>query len=131
VTFERVFKKCQWALLFVVAQDNETYAKLQFNIGPGGHVLIPVEIDYSQDFGSSAHDLWDTEFAAHVKATEWPDERKESESTLADDALNDYALPYDFLEEFEQMELQERQFILDELAERPELWNEESEVMCL
>jgi len=131
MTFERVFGKCQWALLFVVAQDNETYAKLQFNVGPGGHALIPVKIDYSQDFGSSAHDLWDTEYAAHVKATEWPDERKRSESLAPNDDLSSYALPYDFLEEFEQMEPQERQFILDELADRPELWDPESEVMCL
>ena len=41
-----------------------------------------------------------------------------------------YALPYDFIEEFERMEPEERQFVLDELAEKPELWNEE-EVMSL
>lgn len=131
VTFERSFGKCQWAVLFVVAQDNETYAKLQFNVGPGGHVLIPVEIDYSQDFGSSAHDLWDTEYAAHVKATEWLGEGKGPENLAPNDDLTSYALPYDFLDEFEQMEFQERQFILDELANRPDLWDEESEVMCL
>ena len=131
VTFERVFGKCQWAVLFVVAQDNETYAKLQFNVGPGGHVLIPVEIDYSQDFESSDHDLWDTEFAAHIKANEWPDEGKKPEDLAEEYDLDSYALPYDFLDEFEQMEPQERQFILDELANRPELWNPKSEVMCL
>ena len=90
-----------------------------------------MEIDYSQDFESSAHALWDTEYAAHVKANEWPDEVNEPESILSDDALNNYALPYDFLDEFEQMGLQERQFILDELAGRPDLWDEESEVICL
>ena len=118
-------------MLFVVAQDNETYAKLQFNVGPGGHVLIPVEIDYSQDFGSSAHDLWDTEYAAHVKTIDWPDEGKKPEDLAEEYDLDSYALPYDFLDEFEQMEPQERQFILDELADRPELWDPESEVMCL
>jgi len=130
-TFERVFGRCQWAVLFVVAQDNETYAKLQFNVGPGGHVLIPVEIDYSKDFDSSSHDLWDSEYAANIKAIEWLKHRTEPESHAGDHDLTSYALPYDFLEEFEQMELQERQFILDELANRPELWNEESEVICL
>ena len=130
-TFERVFGRCQWAVLFVVAQDDRTYAKLQFNVGPGGHVLIPVEIAYSQDFGPSDHDLWDSEYDANVKAIEWLSEEKEPESIASKHDLTSYALPYDFLEEFEQMELQERQFILDELANRPELWNEESEVMCL
>jgi len=40
-------------------------------------------------------------------------------------------LPYDFLEEFEKMELEEKRFILDELAEKPDLWDEENEVMRL
>ena len=39
-------------------------------------------------------------------------------------------MTYDFIEEFERMESEERQFVLDELAEKPELWNEE-EVMTL
>jgi hypothetical protein len=41
------------------------------------------------------------------------------------------ALPYDFIEEFESMKPGERQFILDELADRPELWDEESDVMLI
>jgi len=35
------------------------------------------------------------------------------------------------LDEFEKMEPAERQFILDELGERPDLWDEEGEVMYL
>jgi hypothetical protein len=44
--------------------------------------------------------------------------------------LSDLALPPDFLDEFERMQPQERQFILDELADRPDLWDEEG-VMTL
>ena len=44
--------------------------------------------------------------------------------------VSDYALAYDFLDEFERMEPEERQFVLDELAETPELWDEQ-EVMTL
>ncbi|MFC1792878.1 hypothetical protein ACFL3Q_04755 [Planctomycetota bacterium] len=129
-TFERVFGNCQWAMLFVVAQDNKTYAKLRFNVGPGGQVLIPTEVDYSQDFGSSDHELWDTEYAANIKAIEWLTERSNTVPDSGGHDLSDYALPYDFLDEFELMEPEERQFILDELAERPELWDEK-EVMAL
>jgi proteasome lid subunit RPN8/RPN11 len=129
-TFERVFGKCQWAVLFVVAQDNKTYAKLSFNVGPGGQVLIPVGIDYSQDFEASNQELWDTEYKANVKAAEWLSSQTRKHEKSADHDLTGYALPYDFIEEFERMEPEERQFILDELAERPELWNEE-EVMIL
>jgi len=129
-TFERVFGNCQWAVLFVVAQDNKTYAKLSFNVGPGGQVLIPVEIDYSQDFGASNRELWKVEYTANIKAAEWLSSRTRMQENSTNHDLSGYALPYDFLEEFERMEPEERQFILDELAERPELWNEE-EVMSL
>ncbi len=129
-TFERVFGGCEWAVLFVVAQDNKTYAKLSFNVGPGGQVLIPVGIDYSQDFGASNQELWDTEYTANIKAAEWLSTRTRKQENSANHDLSAYALPHDFLEEFERMEPEERQFVLDELAERPELWNEE-EVMTL
>ena len=129
-TFERVFGNCQWAVLFVVAQNNKTYAKLSFNVGPGGQVLIPVGIDYSHDFGASNQELWDTEYTANIKATEWLSSRTRKQENSANHDLSSYALPYDFLDEFERMEPEERQFVLDELAERPELLNEE-EVMTL
>jgi proteasome lid subunit RPN8/RPN11 len=129
-TFQRVFGNCQWAVLFVVAQDNRTYAKLRFNVGPGGQLLIHTEIDYSEYFGPSDHDLWDTEYAANVKAGEWLSGHSDAELQASNHRLSDYALPYDFIDEFERMEPEERQFILDELAERPELWDEK-EVMIL
>lgn len=129
-TFERVFGGCEWAVLFVVAQNDKTYAKLSFNVGPGGQVLIPVGIDYSQDFRASNQELWDTEYTANIKATEWLSNQTSKRDNSGNRDLSEYALPYDFLEEFERMEPEERQFILDELAERPELWNEE-EVMTL
>jgi proteasome lid subunit RPN8/RPN11 len=128
-TFERVFGNCQWAVLFVLAQDNKTYAKLTFNVGPGGQILIPVAIDYSKDFGPSDRELWDAEYAANIRAIEWIAERSSAETTSARNELG-YAVPYDFINEFERMEPAERQFILDELAERPELWEEEG-VMAL
>jgi proteasome lid subunit RPN8/RPN11 len=124
-TFERVFGNCQWAVMFVVAENNRTYAKLSFNVGPGGQVLIPTQIDYSQEFGSSDRELWDTEYAANVKAIEWLPDRSNAESNSGDHDLSDYDLAYEFLDEFESMEPEERQFTLDELAERPELWDEE------
>ena len=129
-TFARVFGSCQWAVMFILAQDNKTYAKLSFNVGPGGQVLIPVEIDYAQDFGPSNQKLWDTEYAANVEVVEWLTDRNVKERSLKSLELSGYALPYDFIDEFEKMEPDERQLILGELAERPELWDEK-EVMFL
>ena len=122
-TFGRVFGRCQWAVLFVVAQDNNTYARLRFNVGPGGQVLIPTAIDYGHDFGPSSHELWDAEYTANIKATQWLSGRTGQESSAPARDLANYAFPYDFLDGFEQMEPAERQFVLDELADRPDLWD--------
>jgi proteasome lid subunit RPN8/RPN11 len=130
-TFARVFGGCQWAVLFVVARNDKTYAKLGFNVGPGGQVLIPVAVDYGHDFGPSDHERWDAEYATNVRAAEWLTSRTVQEDVARDNDLTDLALPHDILDEFERMEPAERQFVLDELAARPELWDEETEVMCL
>jgi proteasome lid subunit RPN8/RPN11 len=129
-TFARVFGNCQWAVLFIVGRGNNTYARLCFNVGPGGQVLIPTVIDYSRDFGASNHELWDVEHAANVKAVEWLNDQKVQSDGIDKHDLNSFALPHDFLDEFERMQPQERQFILDELADRPDLWDEEG-VMTL
>ena len=44
------------------------------------------------------------------------------------EGMADYALSDDLMGELERMEPAERQCILDELAERSELWDQESEV---
>ena len=93
-------------------------------------MLIPTEIDYGEDFGPSDHGLWDSEYSANVKTVEWLPGQSNTELNSDSHDLSDYVLPYDFIDEFERMEPQERQFILDELAERPELWDEK-EVMTL
>jgi proteasome lid subunit RPN8/RPN11 len=130
-TFKRAFGNCQWAVLFVLAQNNKTHARLSFNVGPGGQVLIPTEIDYSEDFGRTDRQAWDAEYAANVKGVDWFTTRSAQETSPARNELSGYGLPYDFIDEFERMESAERQFVLDELADRPELWNEEEEVMFL
>ena len=129
-TFQRVFGGCQWAVMCILAQDNKIYAKLSFNVGPGGQFLIPVEVDYSRDFGPSNHEDWDRELQANIKPTTWLTTTGNNAEVSRRTDITNYGLPYDFLDEFENMEPAERQFILDELAERPDLWDEE-EVMHL
>jgi len=131
-TFGRVFGNCQWAVMFIVSQNNRTYAKLSFNVGPGGQILIPVEIDYNKDFSSSDRRTWDTEYKKNVEAIDWFSEPESiHEKKIYHNEYSSLALPFDFIEELENMEPQERQYILDELADRPDLWDEESEVMYL
>ena len=124
-TFARVFGNCQWAVMFVLAQGNRSYAKLSFNVGPGGQVLIPVEIDYSCDFGPSDRSLWDAEYQADVKAVEWLSGFGTSGDNSTNRDMDSVALPYDVISELERMEPEQRQLILDELADRPDLWDDE------
>jgi proteasome lid subunit RPN8/RPN11 len=127
-TFARVFGKCQWAAMFIIAQNNDTYTRLSFNVGPGGHVLIPVEIDYSRDFGPSNHEHWENEYNTNVSASQWPGSPVQIGDEFSAEGMADYALSDDLMVELERMEPAERQCILDELAERSEFWDQESEV---
>jgi len=65
-TFLRVFGSCHWAVLFILARSGRTYARLRFNVGPGGQVIIPVEVDYRRPFEASDHQAWEAEYQACV-----------------------------------------------------------------
>jgi len=71
-TFARVFVKPDWAMMFVLAQGGQVYARLQLNIGPGASIEVPVEIDYSRPFARSDWDAWEQEYLANVQID--PDE---------------------------------------------------------
>jgi len=128
-TFERVFGGCQWAVMFILARNNHTYAKLSFNVGPGGHVLIPTAIDYSHEFGPSNYKEWDAEYSANLQIKNLSSCYENRDHTSVEKDLDRYALPYDFVDELEGMNPTERQFILDELGVRPDPWDEEREVI--
>ena len=131
-TFARVFGRCEWAVMFILAQDGKTYARLRFNIGPGGEVVIPVSVDYSLSFEASNQSAWQAEYQANIKATAWNRSWVFDDEVLVDSTepdLDEYSLPQDIVEQLEEMEPSERQAVLDELAVRPDLWDQESEVM--
>ena len=46
-TFDRVFGSCDWSVMFIVSRTGRTYARLAFNAGPKGAMLIPVEVDWA------------------------------------------------------------------------------------
>ena len=131
-TFARVFGRCDWVIMFIVAEDGKTYARLRFNLGPGGELLIPVCVDYSCSFGPTDRNVWEAEYKANIKTTSWSRGLVCDNEFLVDSkepALSDYSLPKDLLEQLEEMEPEERKAVLDELAVRPGLWaGEEEEV---
>ncbi len=67
-TFARVFGRCDWAVMAILARGGATYARLRFSAGPGGDVRLPVDVDYRRPFGATDHDAWDAEYLSHVAA---------------------------------------------------------------
>jgi hypothetical protein len=65
-TFARVFGRSEWAVLFILAQGGKSYARLEFHVGPGGSVPLPVEVDYSREFAGSDRPAWQGQYQANV-----------------------------------------------------------------
>jgi len=66
-TFARVFGSAQWAVMFILAQGGQTYARLQFNVGPGTACRLAIEIDFRPPFLGSDTTAWDEEYQANVE----------------------------------------------------------------
>ena len=66
-TFSRVFGSCHWAVMFILAAEGKTYARLRFNVGPKGQTVIPVEVDFNQPFTGSDHEVWQQEYDANIQ----------------------------------------------------------------
>ena len=134
-TFARVFGSCQWALMFVLARGGKSYARLRFNVGPGGSIIIPVDVDFGTPFGPSQQEAWEVEYKANIDTMTWtwgldahePLGRDFGKPSVLASTLGRVSVPDDWMEELEAMEPAERQLIMDELAVRPDLWGEETE----
>ena len=71
-TFTRVFGRSDWALMFILACGGQTFARLQFNVGPRAVIEIPVGIDYSRSFGHCDREAWEQEYLANVRPQQLP-----------------------------------------------------------
>lgn len=65
-SFERVFGRCDWAVMFILAQNDETYTRMSHNRGPRVAVKINTEVDFSRPFVGSNHSAWDHEYLQYV-----------------------------------------------------------------
>ena len=66
-TFTRAFGRPDWAVMFILARNGETYCRLRFNIGPGADMVIPTEVDFTRAFASSDFGAWEQEYRAAVR----------------------------------------------------------------
>ncbi len=66
-TFGRVFGRCDWAVMFILAKGGDTYCRLRFNAGPGGEILLPVKVRWDLGFGhGTAQVEWLAEYKKNV-----------------------------------------------------------------
>ena len=70
-TFERVFGGCDWAIMFILAHGGATYARLRFNAGPGGEMLLPVGVRWGLPIDEVDQAAWLAEYQANVTEEIW------------------------------------------------------------
>jgi len=128
-TFQRVFGRCEWAVMFILDQGGKTYARLRFSVGPGGETMIPVSVDYSRPFGSSDHDAWKAEYEANIIQETYPRGWLYGDSDIGSRDFEGCgsSFPDHWKEELEAMDPHERRFILNELGAGYDPWEEDFE----
>lgn len=85
-TFARVFGRCDWAVMFIIARSGQMYARMQFAAGPGATVMLPVIVDWP---------MWQVNVENHAAQMEdlleaWMNEYGENIRPIAD--------PFDLLD---------------------------------
>ncbi|QDT55875.1 hypothetical protein Pan44_39230 [Caulifigura coniformis] len=66
-TFRRVFGKCDWAVMAILARGGETTARLRFNTGPGGALPIPAKVAFESPFPASNQLLWSQDYQSKIQ----------------------------------------------------------------
>lgn len=66
-TFDRVFGSSDWAVMFILASQGPSYARLRFHVGPRAEFEIPVHVDYGRPFGGCDPEAWEHEYLANVQ----------------------------------------------------------------
>jgi hypothetical protein len=128
-TFARVFGGSDFAIMLILANGGDVYARLRFNVGPGGEVLIPVELDYDGMFAGSDHEAWELEYqtnidARHTERAFVGQGRSRFGGTV--DAGEMFGSDMDIddvtVAELADMDPSEREFVLGELGCNPDEW---------
>lgn len=65
-TFIRVFGKCNWAVMFILAKGGDTYARSSFSAGAGGEFEIDTLIEWDCEFDAADHESWSVEYLENV-----------------------------------------------------------------
>ncbi len=107
-TFARVFGTADWAVMAILANGGQSYARLRFNTGPGGEIEIPMGVDYGSHFDGCDFAAWEQEYLACVQS-EMQEQPRQERLPVAERLFADpYAAPedaeWDFWEELPLVE---------------------------
>ena len=61
-TFDRCFGTPDWSVMFILAREGATYARLRFNVGPPTTKRLGIAVDYQREFPGTDHDVWLREY---------------------------------------------------------------------
>ncbi len=93
-TFARVFGRCDWAVMAIVARHGATYARLQWHVGPGGSQRLSIELDCTGEFDGTDQNVWAQEYDRCVRPLEMElPRRSRRRGARADLAAADTELP--------------------------------------
>lgn len=70
-TFQRVFGRCDWAVMLILARNGACSTRLRWNIGPQGVEQLGVGIEYTRPFAGTALDAWAEEYDRCVQTREF------------------------------------------------------------
>jgi hypothetical protein len=73
--------------MFILAKGGETFARLQFNTGPGLSVDLAVDVDFTQPFPAANHGAWSEEYERCVTTlpdTSWGADKQRDARGLAE-----------------------------------------------
>lgn len=66
-TFARVFGRCDWAVMAILAQGGDVYAELHWRHGGPANISLDIEIDFTRPFPAADPAAWAEEYDAHVR----------------------------------------------------------------
>jgi len=128
-TFARVFGGSDFAIMMILARGGKAFARLRFNVGPGGDVLIPVEVDYAYSFAASDPEAWELEYRTNIDARQMDlsyfgrGAGRLGGQVDADEMFgSDMCVDEVTVAELAGMDPAEREFVLGELGCDPDSW---------
>lgn len=70
-TFARCFGQCDWAVMFILAENDDTYVRLRWRHPAAAAMEIECAVDFGQPFTGSDQSQWQAEYDARVVDVSW------------------------------------------------------------